>query len=130
MPQLSRFIGPTFHFLAALANTIMGLILLSVLRLRHVRIEPSSFGLHPKIDEGTSVSPLRAHEIALEARKRLNAEGYLDARVDSSLLPVSKRAADVQLTIRAGKPVEVRSVEFAGHTGLDVKELRSALRDL
>ena len=100
------------------------------LRLRHVRIEPSSFGLHPKIDQGTSVSPLRAHEIALEAQKRLNAEGYLDARVDSSLLPVSRHTADVQLTVRAGKPVDVRAVELAGHTGLDEKDMRSALRDL
>jgi outer membrane protein insertion porin family len=100
------------------------------LRLCHVRIEPSSFGLHPKIDEGASVSPLRAHEIALEAQKRLNAEGYLDARVDFSLLPVSRHAADVQLTVRAGKPVDVRAVEFAGHTGLDAKDLRWALRDL
>jgi outer membrane protein insertion porin family len=100
------------------------------LRLRHLRIEPSSFGLHPKIDEGTSVSPLRAHEIALEAQKRLNAEGYLDARVDSSLLPVARHTADVQLTVRAGKPVDVRAVELAGHTGLDEKDLRSALRDL
>jgi outer membrane protein insertion porin family len=100
------------------------------LRLRHVRIEPSSFGLHPKIDEGTSVSPLRAHEIAHEAQKRLTSEGYLGARVDSSLLPVSRHAADVQLTVRAGKPVDVRAVEFAGQTGLDAKELGNVLRDL
>ena len=207
MPQLSRRIGPKFQVLLAFANTIIGLILLSLLpatpvlaipavksvkiigtnlavnlatqegqpydaraidkdvhqlwgagrfsdihvetieetagtavifrvtpapdlRLRHVRIEPSSFGLHPKIDEGTSVSPFGAHEIALEAQRRLHAKGYLDARVDSSLLPVSRHAADVQLTVRAGKPVDMRAVEFAGHTGLDAKELRSALHDL
>jgi len=100
------------------------------LRLRNVRIEPSSFGLHPKIDEGTSANFMRAHEIALEARRRLNAEGYLDARVDYNLLPVSRHDADVQLTIRAGKPVDVKAVEFTGHTGLDEKELRGALRDL
>jgi outer membrane protein insertion porin family len=100
------------------------------LRLRHVRIEPSSFGLHPKIDEGASVNPFRAHEIALEAQRRLNAEGYLDARVDYGLLPVSKHAADVRLTVRAGKPVDVRAVDFAGNIGLDAKELRSALRDM
>jgi len=100
------------------------------LRLRHVRIEPSSFGLHPKIDEGTSVTPLRAHEIAIEAQKRLNAEGYQDAHVDGGLLPVSRHDADVQLTVRAGKPVDVRAVEFTGQTGLDVKELRRTLHDL
>lgn len=100
------------------------------LRLRHLRIEPSSFGLHPKIDEGASVSPLRAHEIAIEAQKRLNTEGYLDARVDASLLPVSRHDADVQLTVRAGKPVDVTAVEFTGQTGLDMKELRRALHDL
>src|SRR5260370_19641413 len=100
------------------------------LRLRHVLIEPSSFGLHPKIDEGASVTPLRAHEIAIEAQKRINAQGYLDAQVDAGLLPVSKHAADVQLTVRAGKPVDVRAVAFAGQTGLEGKKLRRALHDL
>jgi len=100
------------------------------LRLRHVLIEPSSFGLHPKVDEGASVSLLRAHEIAIEAQKRLNAEGYLDARVESVLLPVSRHYADVQLTVRAGKAVDVRAVEFAGQTGLDLNDLRRALHDL
>ncbi len=100
------------------------------LRLRHVRIEPASFRLHPKIDGGALVSPLRAHEIAIEAQKRLSAEGYQDAHVDSGLLPVSRHDADVQLTVRAGKPVDVTAVEFTGQTGLDVKELRRALHDL
>src|SRR5438045_3047290 len=40
-------------------------------RLRKILIEPSSFGLQPKIAEGAPVSRFRAHEIALEAQKQL-----------------------------------------------------------
>ncbi len=99
------------------------------LRLRYVRIEPSSFGLHPKVTEGTPVSRLRAHEIAIEARKRLKAEGYLNAQVDYDLVPVSKYVVDVRLTVREGDAVDVRAVAFVGDPGLDVKELRGALRN-
>jgi hypothetical protein len=66
----------------------------------------------------------------MEAQKRLNAEGYLDARVEPTLLPVSRHYANVQLNVRAGKPVDVRAVEFAGQTGLDVRDLRRSLHDL
>src|SRR5205814_524879 len=55
---------------------------------------------------------------------------YLDARVDAALLPASRHDADVQLTVRAGKPVDVTAVEFTGQTGLDEIELRRALHDL
>ena len=53
------------------------------LQLREIHIEPNSFGLHPKIAAGTPINALRAHEIAMEAQKRLNAEGYLHAKVDA-----------------------------------------------
>src|SRR5262245_61697342 len=48
------------------------------LRLRKILIEPSSFGLQPKVPEGALLSRFRAHEIALEAQKQLEARGYLD----------------------------------------------------
>src|SRR5713226_5643037 len=54
-------------------------------QLHEIRIEPSTHGLHPKQAEGTPVNRFRAHEIALEARNQLNAEGYLHARVDEKL---------------------------------------------
>lgn len=98
------------------------------MQLHEIRIEPSSFGLHPKISEGTLLSRSRAFEIAIEARKRLNAEGYMKARVDYSLLPFSSRKVDLRLTVHAGEPVDVKEVEFRGNLGVDVRELSRAMR--
>ncbi len=98
------------------------------LRLREIHIEPNSFGLHPKVAQGTPINPLRAHEIALEAQKRLSAEGYLRARVVDALIPVSPDKVDLRLTIHAGQPVDIKDVEFQGSPGLSFHELRSALR--
>jgi hypothetical protein len=96
--------------------------------LHEIHIEPSSFGLHPKISGGVLLTPQRAFEIALEARKQLNAEGYVNAHVDYSLLPFSDRKVDLRLTVRAGQPVDVKEVEFRGNPGLDVRELKRAMR--
>ena len=98
------------------------------LRLHEIHIEPNSFGLHPKIAANALMNPPKAHEIALEAQKRLNAEGYLHARVDAILLPVSPDKVDLHLAVHAGQPVDLKSVEFQGDLGLRPRELRSALR--
>lgn len=97
------------------------------LQLREIRMEPSTHGLHPKVAEGTLVNPLRAREIALEARNRLNAEGYVHARVDEKLIPVSGRKADLLLTVHQGDSVDVRKLEFHGDAGMDTRQLRSAV---
>ena len=98
------------------------------LRLREIHIEPNNFGLHPKIAAGMPINPLRAHEIAMEARKRLNAEGYFHAKVDATLAPVPPGEVDLHLTVHAGLPVDLKSVEFQGEPGLRIRELRGALR--
>jgi outer membrane protein assembly factor BamA len=98
------------------------------LQLREIHIEPNSLGLHPKIAAGTPINLLRAYEIAMEAQKRLNAEGYLHAKVDTTLVPVSPGKVDLPLAVHAGQPVDLKSVEFQGDRGLRVRELRSALR--
>jgi outer membrane protein assembly factor BamA len=98
------------------------------LQLHEIRVEPSSFGLHPKIGEGTPMNLLRAHQIAMEAQTRLNAEGYIDARVNETLVPVSRQKVDVRLTVRAGHPVDVKAVQFKGDLGLDIHQLRSTLQ--
>jgi hypothetical protein len=98
------------------------------LQLHEIHIEPSSFGLHPKIAEGTPITRLRAFQIALEARKRLNAEGYLNATVDHRLLPFSGRKVDLLLTVHAGQPVDLKEVEFRGNPGLEVRDLSRAMR--
>ena len=98
------------------------------MQLREIHIEPNNFGLHPKIAAGTPINVLRAHEIAMEAQKHLNAEGYLHARVDATFVPVAPGKVDLRLTVHAGQPVDLKSVEFQGDPGLRVRELRSALR--
>ncbi len=98
------------------------------LRLHEILIEPHSFGLHPKVAEGTPINLLRAHEVAVEAQKRLSAEGYLHAHVDDILVPVSPGNVDLRLTVHTGEPVDVEDIEFQGSPGLSIHELRSALR--
>jgi hypothetical protein len=98
--------------------------------LREIRIEPSSFGLQLTLPEGTPMSRERAHEIANQARKQLNAQGYTDARVEYQLEPCRGNRVDLRLTIQASGPVRVNQVEFTGVTGLDPEELHGALRAL
>ncbi|MCU1273619.1 MAG: outer membrane protein/protective antigen OMA87-like protein, partial [Bryobacterales bacterium] len=109
-------------------SVIFHLVNAPEMQLHEIRIEPSSFGLHPKIAEGTVVTRSRAFEIALEARKHLNAEGYTKAWVDHDLLPSSGRKVDLRLTVHAGEPVNVKEVELRGNPGLDVRELSRAMR--
>src|SRR5712692_4958508 len=99
-------------------------------RLHEIRIEPSTFGLKLALPEGTPVNRPRAHEIALEARKQLQARGYLDAQVDYSLTPFAGSEVDLRLSITASGPMRVKEVAFAGSPGLDSKELRRALRTM
>ena len=100
------------------------------LRLHEIRIEPSSFGLHPRLVAGTPLNARLAHEIALEARRQLRAEGYINARVDEKLVPISRHTADLHLSVHPGKPIDVQEIEFRAGTALDARELRGALRYL
>jgi outer membrane protein assembly factor BamA len=79
------------------------------MQLREIHIEPNNFGLHPKIAAGTPMNVLRAHEIAMEAQKHLNAEGYLRARVDATFVPVAPSKVDLRLTVHAGQPVDLKA---------------------
>ena len=45
-----------------------------------------------------------------------------------TLVPVSAGRVDLHLTVHAGQPVDLKSVEFHGDPGLRLRELRSALR--
>lgn len=100
------------------------------LRLHAMRIDPSSFGLRLKAAEGTPIDRRRVQEMALEAGRQLEAQGYVNARVDYNLAPVSKHQADLRLILRAGDAVDVKEVEFQGDLGLERKELDGALRAL
>jgi hypothetical protein len=100
------------------------------LRLHDIRIDPSSYGLRLTVPEGTPINRMRAHEIAAEARRHLNAQGYTDAQVDSELVPFAGNQVTLRLTVRASDPVRVKGVEFVGDFGIGEKELRGELRAL
>jgi outer membrane protein insertion porin family len=99
-------------------------------RLHEIRVEPSSYGLRFTVPEGTQLTRRRVHEIALEAQRQLNSQGYLDARVDWSLAPYAGNQSDLRLAVKAGDPMRVKEVEFTGDSALDARELRGELRAL
>jgi hypothetical protein len=100
------------------------------LRLRDVRIEPSSYGLRITIPEGAPINRVRAHQIAAEAQKQLSAQGYMDAQVDYDLIRLAGNKATLRLTVKASDPVRVKDILFEGDLGVDVKELHGAFRAL
>lgn len=99
-------------------------------RLRDVRVEPSSYGLRLKVPEGAPLDRLREHEIAAEATKQLRAQGYVDARVDYDVVPFAKGLAGLRLTVHASDPVRVKKVEFSGDPGFTAGQLRGSLKAL
>jgi len=100
------------------------------LRLHTIRIDPHSFGLHPKLPEDMPINEIRAHEIAAEAQRRLESEGYRSAQVGYRFEHYSGDRVDLRLMVHAGDPVDIKEVEFRGDPGLDPRELRSTLRAL
>src|ERR1039457_6497765 len=98
--------------------------------LHEIRMSPHTFGLQVKVPEGAALTKLRLHEIALDVERQLNAKGYTGAAVDYDLAPFAENSVDLRLTIHQGESVRVKDVEFDGEPGLDVKELRGALRAL
>src|SRR5262245_50495330 len=59
------------------------------LRLRQIRIEPSSYHLKLAAPDGAPINRTRAHAIAAEARKQLREQGYQDAEVDPQFEPIA-----------------------------------------
>lgn len=99
------------------------------LRLREVRLEPNSFGLHPAAALDSPIDGLRAHQIAMEVQRELNARGYANARVREELRAVGQGRADLRLAVEAGEAVRVKAVrvEAAGR-GIDGAHALRALR--
>jgi len=102
----------------------------NVPRLREVRVEPSTYGVHVNVPEGIMLDPRRAHEIAAETRKKLDSQGYRDAQIDYAVVPVASRLADLRLTISARDPLKVKNVDLTGASAIDEIDLRGALRAL
>jgi outer membrane protein insertion porin family len=101
------------------------------LRLHQVVVEPSTREVKMSLPEGAPISPLAAHQLALQAQRELIAQGYVGARVDSALVPFARDEVDVRLHVRAGDvPVRVTGVQFVGEPELSDKQLHAALQDL
>jgi outer membrane protein assembly factor BamA len=100
------------------------------LELHELKIEPSTFGLQLTLPQGTPLTRLRAHQIAGQAQKQLQEDGFRDAEVDYQIMPFAGKQVDLKLMVEAGERVRVKEVTFAGDTELDSKELRGALREM
>ena len=99
-------------------------------RIHEVRVEPSSFGLEFKAEEGAPIDERGAQRIAADAQRRLEARGYLHARVTYAFARAARGEVDVKLHVDPGVAVRVRSVSFAGDAGLAERELTRNFRAL
>jgi len=84
------------------------------LLLHEIRIEPGTYGLEIKLPEATPMDPLRAHQIAMDAQRQLQQEGYPNARVHYELAPAARGEVDLKLTVDIGHAIRVKEVRFEG----------------
>lgn len=82
--------------------------------LHEVPIEPNTFGLEIKIPQFTPMSPLRAHQIALEAKRQLEQIGYQNARVEYEMKPAPMSQVDLRLKVDIGDAIRVKEVRVEG----------------
>src|SRR5262249_19239562 len=94
------------------------------LRLRDVRVEPTSYALRVKPPEGTMLTGARAQALAAEARSQLEQHGYVDPRVDYEFIPFANGIADLRLKVHAEDPVRVREVRIAPDARPELRALR------
>jgi outer membrane protein insertion porin family len=98
-------------------------------RVHKVRIEPNSFGLQPKVEEGATLDDAGAREVALQAQRELRSRGFPDAHV-TYVFHGAGESADLTLHVDPGTPVRVKHLEFEGELGLKPQELSHQLRTL
>lgn len=99
-------------------------------RLHEVRIEPNSFGLQFKAEEGAPIDAAGAQRIASQAEQQLQQRGYRSARVNYAFARAARGEVDVKLHVDLGIATRVRSVSFAGDPGFTEKQLTRDLRAL
>ncbi|HYL75952.1 MAG TPA: POTRA domain-containing protein [Bryobacteraceae bacterium] len=100
------------------------------LRLRKLVVEPSTYGLHLSLREGSPLNRLGAQAAALEAKRILNTQGYPNANVDYELTPVEDGKADLRLTVKPGERLRVSDIQFLGDLRMQPQALRESLRAL
>ena len=99
-------------------------------RLHEVRIEPNSFGLEIKGEEGAPIDEPGAQQIALRAQRQLEERGYRNARVDYAFARAPRGEVDVKLHVDLGTAVRVRQVSFTGAPAWTQQDLARQLRAL
>ncbi len=100
------------------------------LRLRKLVVEPSTYGLHLSLREGSPLNRLGAQAAALEAKRLLNTQGYPSAHVDFDLAPAEDGKADLRLTVKPGERLRVKDIQFLGDLRMPPETLRNSLRAL
>jgi hypothetical protein len=96
--------------------------------LRRIKFQPS-YRRYPVEDvQGTIIDKRLAHHVATKLQEKLSDDGYLDALVDTEVVPVDLKAADLLVRVQPGESYRLRQVRFSGSLGLHEEELQQALR--
>jgi outer membrane protein insertion porin family len=98
--------------------------------LREVRVEPKGTKLPFDVEPGTFIDPARAHQFALNIRRRLVEDGYADAKVTAQLAPNAAAQADLLVQVDRGPAYQVDRVAFPGLTADESDSLRKEMRAL
>ncbi len=96
--------------------------------LRKVTVEPPTPNLRAGVEPGQQIDAEMAQRIGIELRKQLVHSGFVDAQVDTDLIPAPDGKADLHINIRKGRAVDVKTVTFSGNLGVKEKDLRGALQ--
>jgi outer membrane protein insertion porin family len=99
-------------------------------RLHEVRIEPNSFGLEIKSEEGAPIDEPGAQRIAARAQRQLEDRGFRGARVNYAFAKAPHGEVDVKLHVDLGIAQRVKQVSFGGDPAWGDKELTRNLHAL
>jgi outer membrane protein assembly factor BamA len=100
------------------------------LRLHEIRLEPSTFGFHPSLPEGSAIDDLQAQQLAGKLQNELKLQGYQQAHVSYEFVPAPHQEVDLRLKIESGPALRVKDVQLSGSFGLRPKQLRASLSAL
>ncbi|MFQ5694633.1 MAG: POTRA domain-containing protein [Terriglobia bacterium] len=98
------------------------------LYLREVKFEPEREQRPLGLAKDQPIDAVLAKKVAAALRARLVEEGFADAVVEAELVPAGFQLVDLRLRAEPGRPYRIEQVRFRGSLGLQVKELKGALR--
>ncbi|HEY1240646.1 MAG TPA: POTRA domain-containing protein [Bryobacteraceae bacterium] len=98
------------------------------IRVHRVRVDPPTPGVRVTIEPGTELDAQGVQQIAAGVRKQLESSGFLEAKVEGRVVPVSPVSANLDIRIDKRRAVDVAGVTFSGDLGVKPAELRRAAR--